>query len=175
VPKAHTTTAAKPSETAQTPTPDGGTSRIGHEIVRFVRGLKSVQAQMAHRTRHGVDPSAYPVLFQLVEAPKRTTELAACLHVDISTISRQVTNLVDVGFVERTADPEDRRATSLAATAAGRAAFDDMQQDRERMLARITADWSAPDVEALVRLLGRFNDDFDEARPAIIAELTKEH
>jgi DNA-binding MarR family transcriptional regulator len=154
--------------------PDG-TSQIGNEVVRFIRGFKSLQAQTAHRMRHGVDPSAYPVLFQLVEAPRRTTELATCLHADTSTISRQVTNLVEVGLIERTSDPEDRRATILVATDAGRAVFESMQRDREHLLGQILAGWSPSDIAALVTLLGRFNDDFDVARSAIIAELNKEH
>lgn len=151
---------------------DDGTSQIGREIVRFVRGLKSLQAQTAHRSRHGVDPSAYPVLFQLVEAPRRTTELASCLHADISTVSRQVTALVDAGLVERTVDEEDRRATILRLTDAGQAVFTTMRRDRERMLALVLADWPARDVAALATLLGRFNDDFEAARPAVIAALT---
>ena len=161
------------SSSTSTPS-DDGTSRIGREIVRFVRGLKSVQAQTAHRSRHGVDPSAYPVLFQLVEGPKRTTELATCLHADISTVSRQVTSLVDAGLVERTADEEDRRAANLRLTDAGQAVFTTMRQDRERMLALVLADWSARDVATLADLLSRFNDDFDAARPAVIAALTQE-
>lgn len=151
---------------------DDGTSQIGREIVRFVRGLKSLQAQTAHRSRHGVDPSAYPVLFQLVEAPRRTTELASCLHADISTVSRQVTALVDAGLVERTVDEEDRRATILRLTDAGQAVFTTMRRDRERMLALVLADWPARDVAALATLLARFNDDFEAARPAVIAALT---
>ncbi|MFL6099241.1 MAG: MarR family winged helix-turn-helix transcriptional regulator [Actinomycetales bacterium] len=154
------------------PSHDDRASQIGPEIVRFVRGLKSVQAQTAHRSRHGVDPSAYPLLFQLVDAPKRTTELAACVHADISTVSRQVTALVDAGLVERTVDEEDRRATILRLTEGGQAVFGTMRQDRERMLAIVLADWSPRDVAALATLLGRFNDDFDAARPAVIAALT---
>ena len=150
------------------------TSEVGAEIVRFFRSFKSVQAQLGHRARHGVDPSAYPVLFQLVEAPKRTTELASCLHADTSTISRQVTSLVDLGLIERTADPEDRRATILVVTEAGRAALDAMRAARERMIARILADWSPGEVKDLVTILARFNDDFEMARPAIIADLDKE-
>jgi DNA-binding MarR family transcriptional regulator len=150
------------------------TSEVGTEIVRFFRSFKSVQAQLGHRARHGVDPSAYPVLFQLVEAPKRTTELASCLHADTSTISRQVTSLVDLGLIERTADPEDRRATILVVTEAGQAALDAMRAGRERMIARILADWSPAEVKELVTVLSRFNDDFEMARPAIIADLDKE-
>jgi DNA-binding MarR family transcriptional regulator len=150
-------------------------SDMGVQLVRLVRNFKSLQAQMGHRARHGVDPSAYPVLVQLVESPKRTTELATCLHADTSTISRQVTNLVEAGLVERTTDPEDRRATILVATAAGQAVFAAMKNDRDRLLSQVLAGWSEPDVRALVKLLSRFNDDFDGARPAIIAELTKEH
>jgi DNA-binding MarR family transcriptional regulator len=150
------------------------TSEVGAEIVRFFRSFKSVQAQLGHRARHGVDPSAYPVLFQLVEAPKRTTELASCLHADTSTISRQVTSLVDLGLIERTADPEDRRATILVVTEAGHAALDTMRAARERMIARILTDWSPGEVKELVTVLARFNDDFEMARPAIIADLDKE-
>lgn len=148
--------------------------QVGEQVVRFIRGFKSVQAQTMHRARHGVDPSGYPVLFQLVESPKRTTELAACLHADTSTVSRQVTTLVDAGLVERTVDPDDRRATILQLTAAGRDVFTAMKADRDRMLTSVLADWTEADIADLVRLLARFNDDFDEARPAIIAELTKE-
>ena len=115
------------------------------------------------------------MLFQLVDAPKRTTELATCLHADTSTSSRQVTSLVEGGLVERTQDPEDRRATILVATDAGRSVFAAMQRDRDRLMTQIVAGWSAPDVAAFVRLLSRFNDDFDVARTAIIAELNKEH
>jgi DNA-binding MarR family transcriptional regulator len=150
------------------------TSEVGAEIVRFFRSFKSVQVQLGHRARHGVDPSAYPVLFQLVEAPKRTTELASCLHADTSTISRQVTSLVDLGLIERTADPEDRRATILVVTEAGHAALDTMRAARERMIARILTDWSPGEVKELVTVLARFNDDFEMARPAIIADLDKE-
>jgi DNA-binding MarR family transcriptional regulator len=149
--------------------------RVGEQVVRFIRGFKSVQAQTMHRARHGVDPSGYPVLFQLVESAKRTTELAACLQADISTVSRQVTTLVDAGLVERTIDPDDRRATILQLTAAGRDVFTAMKADRDRVLTSVLSDWTEPDVAELVRLLTRFNDDFDEARPAIIAELTKEN
>lgn len=167
-------TVQSPSEGAPGPAADDGTSQIGREIVRFVRSLKSVQAQTAHRSRHGVDPSAYPVLFQLVDAPKRTSDLAVCLHADVSTVSRQVTALVDAGLVERTVDENDRRATILRLTDGGEAVFATMQRDRERMLARILADWTAADVSALATLLSRFNDDFDAARPAVIAELTQD-
>jgi DNA-binding MarR family transcriptional regulator len=148
------------------------TSDIGVQLVRFMRNFKSLQAQMGHRARHGVDPSAYPVLVQLVESPKRTTELATCLHADTSTVSRQVTALVDVGFVERRADPEDRRATILVATEAGLAAYDQMRAGRERMLARILTDWTDAEVRQLVSVLSRFNDDFEVARPAVLADLT---
>jgi DNA-binding MarR family transcriptional regulator len=152
-----------------------GAGRVGEQVVRFIRGFKSVQAQTMHRARHGVDPSGYPVLFQLVESPKRTTELAACLYADTSTVSRQVTTLVDAGLVERTVDPNDRRATTLQLTAAGRDVFTAMKADRDRILRSVLSDWTESDIADFVRLLTRFNDDFDEARPAIIAELTKEN
>src|SRR4051794_35740785 len=40
----------------------------------------------------------------------RVSALAEVLHSDVSTVSRQVSTLVDLGFVRRGPDPDDGRA-----------------------------------------------------------------
>ena len=40
----------------------------------------------------------------------RVTDLAGCANLDISTVSRHVAQLQRTGLIERTPDPDDRRA-----------------------------------------------------------------
>jgi DNA-binding MarR family transcriptional regulator len=66
--------------------------------------------------------------------------------------------------VERTADPEDGRATLLAATAEGRRVFAENRAMRNAKIAALMADWPAADREALRELLTRFADAFEKAK-----------
>jgi DNA-binding MarR family transcriptional regulator len=83
------------------------------------------------------------------------------VHSDPSTISRQIGSLVRLGYVERTADPEDGRATLLAATPEGTRVFDENRRARNQNLAELLSGWSEPDRLALRELLGRFAADLE--------------
>ena len=50
----------------------------------------------------------------------RVSDLAACVELDASTVSRQIKQLEDKGIVERTADPADGRASLVRLTDDGR-------------------------------------------------------
>ena len=52
--------------------------------------------------------------------------LAAELHLDKSTVSRLVDGLVNRGWVERAANPDDRREVRLTLTVAGRKAVEQL-------------------------------------------------
>ncbi|MYW04329.1 MarR family winged helix-turn-helix transcriptional regulator [Streptomyces sp. SID3343] len=113
-----------------------------------------------------------------LEGPRRVTDLAAMTYLDVSTVSRQVASLVQRELVERRPDPNDGRGTLLAATDAGRQAFEVYRKRREVELDRVTRDWSAHERRTLVHLLGRFNDDLErdqsptrEAGPAREAQV----
>ena len=54
-------------------------------------------------------------------APLRVSALAEVVHSDVSTVSRQVSTLVDLGFVIRGPDPDDGRAQALTLTDEGTA------------------------------------------------------
>src|SRR4051794_32042767 len=69
-----------------------------------------------------VDRAAYLTLARLSDlGTARMSELAALLGLDLSTVSRQVRALEELGLVGRTSDPEDRRAYLLEPTESGRA------------------------------------------------------
>ncbi|MDQ6650613.1 MAG: MarR family transcriptional regulator [Actinomycetota bacterium] len=105
----------------------------------------------------GMDKAGYIALARLVETGSvRLSDLAAALLLDVSTVSRQVRALEDGGLIERTADPDDRRASRLAATDRGRQVVSIVRAARHELLADVLADWPAGDVEAFAGLLGRF-------------------
>src|SRR5947209_15917715 len=114
---------------------------VGSQLTRLVRLVERVQAQS-----HGPDAierATYLLLVHLVkDGPQRAGALADAVHSDPSTISRQIGHLVKLGYVERTADPVDRRATLLAATADGRRVFEENRRRRNERFSQILASWS---------------------------------
>jgi DNA-binding MarR family transcriptional regulator len=151
-----------------------GTADLNEQLVRLVRTLHLVRTQMGARSPGGVPWATYTVLFHLANGgPRRAGALADCVHVDPSTVSRQIDQLVRMGLVERRADPQDRRATLVAATEAGTALHRRVRQARERMLAGLLGDWPARDVDRLTELLTRLNDDLTAGMSDVVATLTE--
>jgi DNA-binding MarR family transcriptional regulator len=89
----------------------------------------------------------------------------ARLGLDKSTVSRQVANLVDLGLVDRAADPVDGRAQVLTPSAEGSARLARIREARRARWEADLNDWPAADVAALGELLGRLNR-LGEAREA---------
>lgn len=141
----------------QTSTP---TLVLGDQLIRVVRLMHAIR-QYAPRQHPQVDPMAYPLLFNLRVGPLRVTALAEAIHSDVSTVSRQVSALVDLGFVRRGADPDDGRAQALSLTEEGEALLDALRDGRDQWLQGVLADWSAEDVEAFGRHLQHFASDLE--------------
>jgi DNA-binding MarR family transcriptional regulator len=91
----------------------------------------------------------------------RVSSLAEVVHSDVSTVSRQVSALVDLGFVRRGPDPDDRRAQALSLTDEGDALLVAIRQDRDRWLRGLLADWPREDVDAFARHLQHFASDLE--------------
>ncbi len=82
-------------------------------------------------------------------------DLAHVLRVDISVASRQVSQLVDEGLVERTVDDEDRRARTVGLSPRGRSLALEMGAALDRRMDEIFTDWSAPEIETAISTLER--------------------
>jgi DNA-binding MarR family transcriptional regulator len=67
----------------------------------------------------GLTHAGLVVLHLLQETPRSQTDLARLARVENQTISRTLERLQREGFVERTADPSDRRRHIVTVTAAG--------------------------------------------------------
>ncbi len=146
-------------------------AQLSDELIRLREVLERTGAQIAARRRHGLDKAAYAVLFHLsCDGPSRSGALAESMLADPSTISRHIAQLVARGLVERTADPDDGRATVLAVTPLGQKTAVAVRRHRHRVVQVVVSDWDIADTEALTRLMTRFVDDLERHRPTLLAD-----
>jgi DNA-binding MarR family transcriptional regulator len=108
-----------------------------------------------------VDRAAVPILRLLADSgPQRPGELAVRLAVEAPHITRQVHRLEELDYLERVADPGDRRAHQVQLTPAGRDAADRIRAVSQRRVQDALAHWSPRDREQLAILFRRMVDDF---------------
>jgi DNA-binding MarR family transcriptional regulator len=137
-------------------------SRIDDALSTLVRRTQGPRAQEELSARAGLllERAAYPLLRRIGEAATgRTSDVAAALSVDVSTVSRQVKQLELEGLVAREPDPSDGRASVLALTAAGHQALERLRRARREVLAEVVARWPEEDRSTLADLICRLADD----------------
>jgi DNA-binding MarR family transcriptional regulator len=150
------------------PTPDPeAVAALVQALTRQVRTLHVLKAQVA-RAQTEAERAMHTVLFVLHDiGPQRVSALAEHLVTDPSTTSRQTAELVKRELLERLPDPDDRRASLLAVTAAGREVVATMRAQRQELLGRAVHDWTAAEVHDLARSLDRFTDGLDRTRSGL--------
>ncbi|GAB2450199.1 MarR family winged helix-turn-helix transcriptional regulator [Xylanimonas ulmi] len=74
--------------------------------------------------------------------PVQLSDVAAKLRVDTSVASRQVSQLVDGGYVRRTVAADDRRARVLELTEQGEAVLEQMSAQFSDLLAAVFTGWT---------------------------------
>jgi DNA-binding MarR family transcriptional regulator len=131
-------------------------SVIELELLTLARQLDTLARKGSLYTR--VDRSGYVALRTLERlGPVRTNELADELHLDASTVTRQVTALVAGGFVARRPDPADGRSSTLVLTADGRRIMGVVERDRRVVLHELFNDWAEGERRDLGRVLTKLN------------------
>jgi DNA-binding MarR family transcriptional regulator len=76
-------------------------------------------------------------------------------------VSRQVQQLCDLGFLQRTPDPADGRAMMLSVTEEGQRRLTATAAERRSLLDQRLAGWSDEDLASFVTALGRYNRTLD--------------
>jgi DNA-binding MarR family transcriptional regulator len=143
---------------------DGDAVRqLTERLFRLVRLTQVARSRVASSPGHERTRAAYLVL-QAVErlGPVRQRSLAEALRADASTLSRQVTFLVERGLLRRTADVHDGRACLLEITPEGVSLTDGLRRRRETQVARLLAGWTPSERAAFTQLFGRLVDDLAE-------------
>jgi DNA-binding MarR family transcriptional regulator len=112
--------------------PDATDRDLGSQLERRVADLWWA---LMRESPSDLSRTAASVLARLSgEGPQRVTVLALSEHVAQPSMSLLLQRLVSRGFVERRHDPEDRRASRIAITDAGRAVMKDRAEARSRWL-----------------------------------------
>ena len=115
--------------------PDGADAigTIELELVKLVRQLETFGRRSSLYVR--VDRAGYLAMRVLEDlGPVSTNALAQALHLDASTVTRQIAPLERGGLIERRPDPADGRSSSIALTAEGRRCMIDVTQERRRRI-----------------------------------------
>jgi DNA-binding MarR family transcriptional regulator len=131
---------------------------LEHEMGVLVRRIRRVIAERARMLDPDLSPVAYSMMTALNDSgPQRASALVEIFSVDKGAVSRQVQALLELGLIERTPDPEDRRAMILAVTEEGRRRLATIAQTRRQQLTTRLESWSDEELSAFVRSLARYN------------------
>ena len=87
----------------------------------------------------------------------RVTTLADLLGVDAPTVTRKVQQLEQEGYVTRHPDPDDRRATRIELSPAGRRTLQRVLDARRSWIASLFEGWDRAQLVAFASALGRFS------------------
>ncbi|WP_131103567.1 MarR family winged helix-turn-helix transcriptional regulator [Ornithinimicrobium sufpigmenti] len=112
------------------------------ETAELAHDLRIACMRVARRVRFDADntiaPHHFSVLVRLQPEPRTLGELADIEQVSPPSMSKAVGQLVEQGYVERSADPDDGRLVRLSLTAEGRATVERERAHRDAwMTARL--------------------------------------
>jgi len=129
----------------------------------LVVALFAVSRRLKARLPQGhLDPGMMFVLHQVqANGSPRVSELADCMGLDASTASRHVRSLEDEGYLARTGDPGDRRASRVRLTPKGRGALARAMRARAVVVDQAIAGWPDDDRATLTTLITRLAESLD--------------
>ena len=114
----------------------------------------------------GVTRAQWKVLFKLTRKPGlRQVELADLLDLEPITLCRIVDRLEEAGLVERTRDPEDRRAWRLHVTAKAQPLIDQLQGIGDQLVAQAFAGIDRKDIDLTRQVLARIRENAGRTAP----------
>jgi DNA-binding MarR family transcriptional regulator len=124
------------------------TARLRAAIGRLSRRLRPTVAGSQ------LTPSQISVLFTIVRnGPLGLSDVAALESLNPTMLSRFIGQLTDAGLIRRTADPDDRRAALVEATAQGRRLRERIHRERTSALQRYFDELDESQRETLWRAL----------------------
>lgn len=134
---------------------------IGVIEIELMKLIRQVEDALGRRSSFydQVDRSGYLALRTLDQlGPATSRALADALHLDSSTIARQVGTLTRSGLLQRRSDPDDRRSAILTLTDQGREVMRRVERNRRRRMQEIVQSWNDTDLDHLVRSLTLLNE-----------------
>lgn len=146
--------------------------RFATNLVHLFKIVRSARRAMP-RVHPAVDPMSYPVLYAAAHEPVRVSAIAAKVFSDVSTVSRQVSALVDHGLIEKVPDPADGRAQLLQVSQTGSELLGALNAQRTELFSDYLANWDRDDVTRFTGYLERLSRTVEEGRPRTTAALSR--
>ena len=135
---------------------------LEHEVQRLARRLRRVSTERARILDPAVQPTGWSILVTLYRSgPQRQSDLCDELRLDKGAVSRQVSALAELDLVERTPDPEDRRAATVTLTDEAARRIREIESEARRWYDGHFDDWSAEEISRVAEDLARYNEVFE--------------
>jgi len=133
--------------------------RLESEVGVLIRRVRRVIHERARSVHEDLQPAAYLLLGWLAdEGPVRASTIAGSFGIDKGAISRQIQLLDELGLVTREPDPDDGRATLVAASDEAVRRMTDVAEHRRKWMDEQLGDWSAAELAGFADTLARYND-----------------
>lgn len=132
------------------------------EVFAFSRNRWTRYADSVHSDLSSVGTMV--LQFIVRKGPLTATGLSQFLDMDKSFVSRQVTRLRELGFVDATPAPEDGRVILLTASERALAIMGDIREQWTNAYRERFVGWSKEELEALRDGLHRFNVSAEDVR-----------
>lgn len=128
--------------------------------LRRITGSQRLDRLIAVRSGVTIGVAAVAVLGKVIDdGPMRMSDLADAVRTHPAALTRQVQALESEGYVDRSADPHDGRASVVTVTAAGRAAHRRIEAANDELMAEQLDAWTPEELAALVEQLDRLVTD----------------
>ena len=126
------------------------------ELLKLVRHLETFGRKSSLYQQ--VDRAGYLALRTLDGlGPSCINGLARELHLDSSTVTRQVSVLESGGLVTRQVDPNDGRSWLIDLTPRGRKAMRAIERGRHQAIDSMLGGWPSEEVHDLARMISQLN------------------
>ncbi|MEU3625546.1 MarR family transcriptional regulator [Amycolatopsis coloradensis] len=133
------------------------------ELMRELKAASQLQhawIMQAWQDDRGLHPAAAMLLSDLAKhGEARPSELAKRRFVDLSVVSRQISQLSAAGMVDRRPAPEDGRASIISISEQGHGELSRRRAGYLAFMERALGDWDEEKVLELTKRLAEMNDD----------------
>ncbi len=149
------------------------------ELMRELKTASQLQhawIMQAWQDAPGLHPAAAMLLSDLAKnGEARPSELAKRRFVDLSVVSRQITQLSAAGLIDRRPAPEDGRATLVSVSEKGRAELAHWRTNYLEFMEQALGGWDDARVTDLTGRLAEMNADLRRALGSVacLADTTK--
>ncbi len=134
---------------------------LAHEIIQIIPQIARTLAAEFRQSGRSMTPGNLQLMFILLDGPSSLSGLAELHNVSLPTMSRTVSRLEKIGWVERRSNPSDRRVTLIALTEDGRRRLIEMSEVAQETFRKALESTSTSDRELLSAGLDVMRRTFD--------------